>query len=111
MSASAAIADSPRSRVNGERDRQDVRDRRDSKFRKPRTADLELSPVSLVPLFSQLSRVLGEYFGLTFCKVVSGRCWRRSGVANDLAFHEIDHQLGDVGGMIGNPFEIFGNEA
>jgi hypothetical protein len=32
-------------------------------------------------------------------------------VANDLAFYEIDHQLGDVGGMIGHPFEVFGNEA
>ena len=32
-------------------------------------------------------------------------------MADDLAFHEIDDQLGDIGGMVGNPFEIFGNEA
>ena len=44
-----------------ERDKQDVRDRRDakfevlgSKFRKPRTSDLEPSPV---PLFLQVSHV------------------------------------------------------
>ncbi len=50
-----------------------------------------------------------EYCGLTFCKAASRRSWR-SGVANDLALHEIDDQLGDVGGMIGHPFEVFGNE-
>ena len=45
-----------------------------------------------------------------FCKA---RLWKvlGSGMANDLALHEIDHQLGDVGGMIGHPFEVFGNEA
>ena len=53
---------------------------------------------------------LKDQQGSTFRRVVSGRYWR-SGVANDLAFHEIDHQLGDVGGMIGHPFEVFGNEA
>jgi hypothetical protein len=59
----------------------------------------------------KISRKRKDQQGLTFCKVVSGRCWRRSGVTNDLALHEIDHQLGDIGGMIGDPFEIFGNEA
>ena len=31
-------------------------------------------------------------------------------VANNLALYEVDHQLGDVGGMIGHPFKVFGNE-
>jgi hypothetical protein len=45
-----------------ERNKQDERDRRDeefevlcSKFRKPRTSDLEPSSISPVPLFSQVS--------------------------------------------------------
>jgi len=49
--------------VNRERDKQDVRDRRDlkfevrdSKFRKPRTSDLELSPVSPFPSVPPVSR-------------------------------------------------------
>ncbi len=36
------------------------------------------------------------------------RRWGR--MANDLAFDEIDYQLGDVGGMIPHPFEIFSDE-
>ena len=53
---------------------------------------------------------LKDQKGATFCKTVSGRSWR-NGVANDLTLHEVDHQLGYVGGMIGHPFEVFGNEA
>jgi hypothetical protein len=51
-------------RVTCERDKQDVRDRRDtkfevlgSKFRKPRTSDLEPSSVSPVALFPPVSLV------------------------------------------------------
>jgi hypothetical protein len=71
--------------VNRERDKQDVRDRRDSKFevrgskfRKPRTSDLEpssFSPVpiiqhsycvSLVPLFSRVSFPFPDFLNSTF---------------------------------------------
>ena len=48
--------------------------------------------------------------GLTCCEVDFGGA-RWNGVANNLAFDEIDDQLSDVGGMIGYPFEVFGNEA
>ena len=30
-------------------------------------------------------------------------------VADDLAFHEEDNFLGDIGAMIGNAFKIFGH--
>ena len=42
-------------------------------------------------------------------KTFFGRSWR-SGMTDDLALHEIDDELGDVGGMIGHPLEVFGNE-
>ena len=58
----------------------------------------------------KINRKRNDQQGLLLCKSVCGRSWR-SGVANDLALHEVDHQLGDVGGMIGHPFEVFGNEA
>jgi hypothetical protein len=58
----------------------------------------------------KINRNLWDQHGVTFCKAGSGRS-RGSGVTNDLALHEIDYQFGDVGGMIGHPFEVFGNEA
>lgn len=57
-----------------------------------------------------LLEVSREYCGLAFCEVDGGGAWWSS-MANDLTLHEIDHQLGDIGGMIGHPFKIFGNEA
>jgi hypothetical protein len=63
MNASAASVYARLLRVKRERDEQAVRDRRDakfevlgSKFRKSRISDLELFPVSPVPLFAQLLR-------------------------------------------------------
>ena len=58
----------------------------------------------------KINRNLKDQQGLAFCKAVCGRSGR-SDVANDLALHEIDYQFGDVSGMIGHPFEIFGNKA
>ncbi len=36
----------------------------------------------------------------------SGGFWR-GGMADDLAFDKVDHQFGDVGGMISHPLEVF----
>ena len=58
----------------------------------------------------KINRNLEDQHGVTFYKAGSGRSCG-SGVTNDLALHEIDYQFGDVGGMIGHPFEVFGNEA
>jgi hypothetical protein len=57
MALSAAIMNPLLLRVKRERDKQDVRDRRNTKFWVRSSENLELSPVSFVPLFSQVSRV------------------------------------------------------
>ena len=67
MNVSAAIADPPLLRVKRERDKQDVRDRRDSKFRVRSSENIELRTsnprVSLISPFPPVS--LGNRLILT----------------------------------------------